>query len=325
MTRMLLVGIVSVVITAAGAPPPPQAGGSNHTVTKEQYEKWKTDLSNWGRWGKDDEIGALNLITPAKRKQAAALVKEGFSVSLAGDPDTEKAVDNPSPYEHEMQGIGSDRWGVSYHGVAHTHLDSLAHINENGVFYNGYHPDPEAVTKANHHFRNSIHNLKNGVFTRGVLIDIPRLKGVPYLEQGTPIYVEDLEAWEKQAGVKVGPGDALFVRTGVWARRKALGPYARGRNAKDAGLDPSVIPWLKKRDIAIMGSDHPHYVSPSAITAAAHDFSLLYLGIHLIDNCDLETLSDAASARKRWDFLLTMAPIPMPGGTGSPINPIATF
>ena len=322
---MLLVGIVSVVITAAGAPPPPQAGGSNHTVTKEQYEKWKTDLSNWGRWGKDDEIGALNLITPAKRKQAAALVKEGFSVSLAGDPDTEKAVDNPSPYEHEMQGIGSDRWGVSYHGVAHTHLDSLAHINENGVFYNGYHPDPEAVTKANHHFRNSIHNLKNGVFTRGVLIDIPRLKGVPYLEQGTPIYVEDLEAWEKQAGVKVGPGDALFVRTGVWARRKALGPYARGRNAKDAGLDPSVIPWLKKRDIAIMGSDHPHYVSPSAITAAAHDFSLLYLGIHLIDNCDLETLSDAASARKRWDFLLTMAPIPMPGGTGSPINPIATF
>jgi kynurenine formamidase len=328
MTRLLSIAIASAVIVAAAggeAPPPPQAGGSSHAVTKEQYEKWKTDLSNWGRWGKDDELGALNLITAAKRKQAAALVKEGSSVSLAGDPDTEKAVDNPSPYEHEMQGIGSDRWGVSYHGVAHTHLDSLAHINENGVFYNGYHPDPQAVTKANRHFKNSIHNLKNGVFTRGVLIDIPRLKGVPYLEQGTPIFVEDLEAWEKQAGVKVGPGDALFVRTGVWARRKALGPYARGRNAKDAGLDPSVIPWLKKRDIAIMGSDHPHYVSPSAITAAAHDFSLLYLGIHLIDNCDLEALGDAAAARKRWDFLLTMAPIAMPGGTGSPINPIATF
>jgi kynurenine formamidase len=328
MTKILSVGIFSFAIAmAAGgeAPSPPQAGGSNHVVTKEQYEKWKTELSNWGRWGKDDEIGALNLITPSKRKQAAALVKEGFSVSLAGDADTEKAVDNPSPYEHEMQGIGSDRWGVSYHGIAHTHLDSLAHINDNGVFFNGYHPDAAAVTKANRHFKNSIHNLKNGVFTRGVLIDIPRLKGVPYLEQGTPIYVEDLEAWEKQAGVKVGPGDALFVRTGVWARRKAVGPYARGRNAKDAGLDPSVIPWLKKRDIAIMGSDHPHYVSPSAIVAAAHDFSLLYLGIHLIDNCDLEALSNAAAARKRWDFLLTMAPIPMVGGTGSPINPIGTF
>src|SRR5881397_336277 len=103
MTRMLSLGIVSIVITMAAsgeAPPPAQAGSSNHTVTKDQYEKWKTDLSNWGRWGKDDEIGALNLITPAKRKQAAALVKEGFSVSLAGDPDTEKAVDNPTPYEH---------------------------------------------------------------------------------------------------------------------------------------------------------------------------------------------------------------------------------
>ena len=303
-----------------------QTGGSpDHRVTTAQYEQWKKDLSNWGRWGKDDEIGTINLITPAKRKQAAALVKEGVSVSLASDPDTEKAVDNPNPYEHQMQGIGSDRWGVSYHGIAHTHLDSLAHINENGVFFNGYHPDPDAVIRANHHFKNSIHNLKTGILTRGVLIDIPRLKGVPYLEQGTPIYVEDLEAWEKQAGVKVGPGDALFVRTGVWARRKAVGPYARGRNAKDAGLDPSVIPWLKQRDIALMGSDHPQYVSPSNITAAAHDFALVYLGVHLIDNCDLEALSEAAAARKRWDFMLTMAPIPVVGGTGSPINPIATF
>jgi kynurenine formamidase len=323
---LVIIIALTGLTTGAGAPAAQQrTGGSNHNVTAADYEKWKKDLSNWGRWGKDDEIGTLNLITPAKRKQAAALVKEGFSVSLAGDPDTEKAVDNPSPYEHQMQGIGSDRWGVSYHGIAHTHLDALAHINENGVFYNGYKPDPDAVIKANRHFRNSIHNVKNGVLTRGVLIDIPRLKGVPYLEQGTPIYIEDLEAWEKQAGVKVGPGDALFVRTGVWARRKALGPYARGRNAKDAGLDPSVIPWLRQRDIAIMGSDHPQYVSPSAITAATHDFSLVYLGIHLLDNCDLEALSEAAAARKRWDFMLTMAPIPMPGGTGSPINPIATF
>jgi kynurenine formamidase len=306
------------VLTQSGQP-------TDHTVTKEQYERWKKALSNWGRWGKDDEIGALNLVTPAKRKAAAALVKEGVSVSLAADPDTEKAVDNPNPYEHQMQGIGSDRWGVSYHGIAHTHLDALAHINENGVFYNGYHPDPDVVIKANHHFKNSIHNVKTGIFTRGVLIDIPRLKGVPYLEQGTPIYVDDLEAWEKKTGVKVGAGDALFVRTGVWARRKALGPYARGRNAKDAGLDPSVIPWLKKRDIALMGSDHPQYVSPSNITAAAHDFALVYLGVHLLDNCDLEALSEAAAARNRWEFLLTLAPIPIIGGTGSPINPIATF
>ena len=326
MTRQLAVQIFVVMMMMMGGSPVSQSGGpSNHTVTKEQYEQWKKELSNWSRWGKDDQIGTLNLITATKRKQAAALVKEGVSVSLAGDPDTVKSVDNPNPYEHQMQGIGSDRWGVSYHGQAHTHLDSLAHINENGVFYNGYTPDPEEVKKQNRHFKNDIHHLKNGVFTRGVLYDIPRLKGVPYLAQGTPIYVEDLEAREKQTGVKAGPGDAFIVRTGVYALRKAIGPYARGRNAKDAGLDPSVIPWLKKRDIAIMASDHPQYVSPSAIPAAAHDFSLVYLGIHLIDNCDLEAISDAAAARKRWDFLLTFAPIPVVGGTGSPINPIATF
>jgi kynurenine formamidase len=297
-----------------------------HVVTEAEYEQWTKTLSNWGRWGKDDEIGALNLITPAKRKQAAGLVKEGVSVSMAADADTAKAVDNANPYEITMNGIGTDRIAVSYHGIAHTHLDSLAHINFNGVFYNGYTPDPAVVAK-DRHPKNSIHNVKNGIFTRGVLIDIPRLKGVPYLEPGTPIYVEDLEAWEKQAGVKVGPGDALFVRTGVWARRKAQGPWLRGRapGGKSAGLDPSVIPWLKQRDIAILGSDHPQYVSPSNLSAAVHDFALVYLGVHLFDNCDLEALADRAAARKRWDFLLTAAPLPIPGGTGSPANPIATF
>src|SRR5713226_578702 len=317
--------MMAIVVATASVPSSQGRGAAGHTVTEEQYEQWKKDLSNWGRWGKDDEIGTLNLITPAKRKQAAALVREGFSVSLAGDPDEVKAVDNPQPYEHQMQGIGSDRWGVSFHGIAHTHLDSLAHINDAGVFFNGYKPDPEEIKKANGHSKNSIHNLKNGVFTRGILIDIPRLKGVSYLEPGTRIYVEDLEAWEKQAGVKVGPGDALFVRAGVWARRKALGPYLRGRapGGKDAGLDPSVIPWLRQRDIAILAADHPQYVSPSEITGAVHDFALLYLGIHLIDNCDLEALSEAAAARKRWEFLLTAAPLAIRGGTGSPINPIA--
>ena len=304
----------------------PQATNPQHTVAPAEYERWKKELSNWGRWGKDDQLGALNLITPAKRKQAAALVKEGFSVSMAGDADTVKAVDNPNPYQFKMLAIGMDEIAVNYHGIAHTHLDSLAHINDNGTFFNGYKPDPEKVLKSGHE-KNSIHNVKDGIFTRGVLIDIPRLKGVPYLEPGTPIYVEDLEAWEKKAGVKVSAGDALFVRTGVWARRKALGPWLRGRaeGGRSAGLDPSVIPWLKQRDIAIMGSDHPQYVSPSPLRGAVHDFALLYLGVHLFDNCDLEALADASAARNRWEFLLTAAPLPIVGGTGSPINPIATF
>src|SRR6202795_2058080 len=97
---LLIVGLAAGKLSSQTA--------STHAVTAAEYERWKKDLSNWGRWGKDDQIGALNLITPAKRKQAAALVKDGFTVSLAADPDTIKAVDNPNPYEVTMQGIGSD-------------------------------------------------------------------------------------------------------------------------------------------------------------------------------------------------------------------------
>lgn len=305
-----------------------QPPASSHApVSKQQIEKWKNELSNWGRWGKDDERGALNLITPAKRKQAAALVKEGFTVSLALDADTVKAIDNPNPYDHKMLGIGSDYIGVAMHGWAHTHLDSLAHVNYDGVFYNGYQPDPKVVEQQTGHAKNSISNMKNGIVTRGILIDVPRLKGVPYLEPGTPIYAEDIEAWEKKAGIKVASGDALFIRTGVWPYREKFGPWVRGRNGKDAGLDATVIPWLKRRDIAVLGSDHPQGVNPSKteMPNAVHDFSLVTLGVPLLDNCDLEALAEAAAARNRWEFMLTVAPLPVRGATGSPVNPIATF
>jgi len=303
------------------------AAPSHAPVSKEQIEKWKNELSNWGRWGKDDERGALNLITPAKRKQAAALVKEGFTVSLAGDADTVKAIDNPNPYDHKMLGIGSDYIGVAAHGWAHTHLDSLAHVNDGGVFYNGYTPDPKVVEQQTGHAKNSISNMKNGIMTRGILIDVPRLKGVPYLEPGTPIYAEDIEAWEKKAGIKVASGDALFIRTGVWPYREKFGPWVRGRNGKDAGLDATVIPWLKQRDIAVLGSDHPQGVNPSKteMPNAVHDFSLVTLGVPLLDNCDLEALAQAAATRNRWEFMLTVAPLPVRGATGSPVNPIAAF
>lgn len=319
---------LALVLVTMGLPLYAQSNDPR-TVTAEQYERWKTELSNWGRWGAADELGALNLITPEKRRAAAALVRDGVSVSMAAEADSVKAVDNPNPYQIEMLGIQSDRISIEYHGIAHTHLDSLAHINEQGVFYNGYRPDPDTVLRERH-ARNSIHNVKNGVFTRGILIDIPLLKGVPYLEPGTPIYVEDLEAWERRAGVKVSAGDAVFVRTGVWARRKAVGPWLRGRaeGGQSAGLHPSVIPWLKARDVALLGSDHPQYVAPGtpgAPRGAVHDFALVHLGVHLFDNCDLEALAQAAAARNRWEFLLTAAPLPIPGGTGSPLNPIATF
>jgi kynurenine formamidase len=324
--------LVSFGITigaGAGAPAAAvQTPGNAPAVTKADIDRWRKEHTNWGRWGAADQIGALNLITPAKRRQAAALVRDGVSVSLAADALTEKAADNPQPYEHAMLGIGSDRIGVSYHGTSHTHLDALAHVLYDGQMYNGYTPRADTVERDRGHARNSIHNVKHGIFTRGVLIDIARLKGLPHLEPGTPIYVHDLEAWEKQARVRVEPGDAVFIRTGRWARRKALGAWDTSRTGRRAGLHESVIPWLKARDIALLGGDVPTSLAPASVPeypGGAHDFALVNLGIHLFDNADLEAVADAAAARKRWTFLLTAAPLPIRGGTGSPINPIATF
>ena len=305
----------------------PTVAASQQAVTRAEFDRWKTELSNWGRWGKDDQMGALNLITPAKRRQAAALVREGFSVSLSRDADTQKAIDNPDPFEHSMLTTGTDRIGIVPHGVAHTHLDSLAHISYDGVFYNGYKPDPGAVM-TNGHTRNSIINLKHGIVTRGVLIDLPRLKGVAYLEPGAPIYARDIEAWEKIAGVKVSAGDALFIRTGRWARRAALGPFDTNRTARRSGPSATMLPWLRQRDVALLGGDVPPSLAPSDVegeTGAVHDFALVYLGVHIFDNVDLEALAEAAAARKRWEFMLTVAPLAIRGGTGSPANPIATF
>lgn len=336
MARGLIASLFVLILAVASASIGlSQSPSSNHNLTKADVDRWSTQLSNWGRWGKEDQLGTLNLITPAKRKQAAALVKEGVSVSLARTAMTEKAIDNPSPYEVEWYAnpnsgpAAFDRFSVTYHGQAHTHLDALDHhFDVGGKTYNGYAFDMTTATSKEGHPRNTILNVKNGIFTRGVLIDLPRLKGVPYLEPGTPIYIEDIEAWEKKAAVKVSAGDALFIRTGRWARRAAMGPWDVAKLA--AGLDPSVIPWLRQRDIATLGSDIPQAVkSPSLPDLGplgnVHSFALAVLGIHLFDNCDLEALGEAAAARHRWDFLLTAAPIPISGGTGSPINPIATF
>jgi kynurenine formamidase len=316
-----------------GRGPSPEAlaaAGTRPTVSKAEYEKWKTELSNWGRWGKDDQLGAINLITPAKRKQAAALVKEGIPVSLAGVVNTERSADNAQPYEHVMTSSGpagaGDSLSVSFHGYAHTHLDAFAHRFFEGKMWNGF--PYEEVTKEEGAKKNSIYNLHNGIFTRGILIDIPRLKGVAYLEPGPRIFIEDIEAWEKQAGVKVAAGDAVFIRTGRWARRVKTGPWNAG--VETAGLDPSVLPWLKRRDVSILGSETAQDATPPPATSelgplALHDFALIVLGVQLMDDTNLDAVSEAAAARKRWEFLLTAAPLPVTNGTGSPINPIAVF
>ena len=306
------------------------AAGARPLVTRAEYERWQTELSNWGRWGKDDEMGTLNLVTPAKRKQAASLVRDGVTVSLASDAETMKSDDVPCPMEWAMvtatQAAATDRIGYPcIHGAGTTHLDSFAHVFFGGKMWNGYAVDG-VVTKDRGAARNSILTMKSGIVTRGVLYDMPKLKGVPYLEPGTRIFVEDLEAWERKAGVKAMAGDALLLRWGRWARRRALGRWPV--NDAMAGLDNSVIPWLKARDIAILGWETPDYaphppgdLPPSSL----HNFVLTILGVHLLDRADFDALSDAAAARNRWEFMVTWQTWASAGGTASPWNALATF
>jgi kynurenine formamidase len=299
-------------------------------VSAAEYERWQMDLSNWGRWGPDDELGALNLITPAKRLEAAALVQEGITVSLARTAQTEESADNPCPVQWEMVNASprgaSDR--VAYrciHGLGSTHIDGFAHRFFGGKMWNGY-PIADLVTMEGGAQKNSVLTMKDGIVTRGVLYDIPRLKGVPYLEPGTRITVADLEAWEAQTGVRVGSGDAMLLRWGRWARREVVGPFDTWAEA--AGFDNSVIPWLRARDIAVLGWETPGYTprpEGDLPTLALHDFALTMLGVHLLDRADLEALSEMAAAQGRWEFMLTIAPLPIPNGTGSPVNPIAVF
>lgn len=299
-------------------------------LTKDDIERLVKEVSNWGRWGADDQLGAMNLITPAKRKAAAGLVKDGISVSLARDVEKTAAADNPDPFVHQMLSHGQqegqwsgDRFTIAYHGYAHTHLDSLCHLFHNGKMYNGFSKrevGPQGAKKL------SIRNLKGGIFTRGILMDIPRLRGVESLDPGTAIYTEDLEAWENRSGAQVRPGDVVFVRTGRWALRAKRGAWNAGQGS--AGLHASCARWLKKRDVAMLGSDAASDVLPSGIPGVSHPVHLLVLhamGMNILDNCDLESLARTCAEKNRWEFLLTASPLAVEGGTGSPLNPIATF
>ncbi len=329
--RLAILAALSVAIFIGAGMTGSTISQSGEKLMKEDVDRLMTELSNWGRWGKDDQLGALNLITPEKRRRAATLVKLGVSVSLARETNKEQAADNPSPYDHNMilTGAGNpgpwliDSIGVMFHGYQHTHLDALCHMFYRGKMYNGF--AAEEVTRQGAG-KLGIQNLKQGIFTRGILIDIPKLKGVEYLEPGTPIYPSDLDAWEKKSGIRVGSGDVIFIRTGRWARRGAKGAWNPENSA--AGLHASAARWIRQRDVAILGSDAASDVLPSGIdgvTHPIHQLMLVAMGVHIFDNCDLEALSRMCEEQKRWEFLLTASPVAVTGGTGSPLNPIAVF
>ena len=329
-----IVALLPFVTLSCSTPTPvivldADALASKHAMTKAEFEKLRKDMRNWRRWGVDDEVGTLNFITAAKRIEAARLVTEGHSVSLAANV-VKTPLQGSSPFRHTVKlqpGGASDEYCVEYHGLSITHIDALCHrFNSDGQMYNGI-PMSE-VTEEEGGKKCSIISLKQGLFTRAILMDIPELLGREYLPGDRPIYPEDLDAWERKSGVRVGKGDAMLVRTGTWARRQAEGDWEV--NSGSAGLHVSCMPWIREREAAIVGSDLALDVFPSHVEGYAeglpcHDIVLVDFGMHILDNLDLEAISDAAKERRRWAFLLIVAPLAVDGGTGSPINPLGVF
>ena len=330
-----LLAATSIVSLRASSPAAPTQAASNRDATRADFDRLMSELSNWGRWGKEDERGAVNLITPQKIKAALRGVRDGVKVSMARTAETAPAIDNPRPLSRVMNprnvnpdnprpdiSGASDTVTISYHGLVHTHMDAFCHRAYKGLMYNGM-PMTSVTERACE--KGSIVPWKDGIVTRGVLMDIPRLKGVEYLEPGTRIYSEDLDAWAKKAGIKVEPGDAVLVRTGRWALRDSKGPYDV---SKLAGLYITSAKWLKDRDVAILGGDGAQDVRPSAIegiTEPIHALSLIAMGMPIFDSLDLEAVAREAARRNRWEFLVIAAPAAIPGATGSQFNPIAVF
>ena len=307
---------------------------NSSSATPADYLKWRTEMKNWGRWGVDDERGASNLITPAKSLSAVKLVKLGIVISLAHPvpQQTDAEVPPAAVFHRTTNGISdtntTDTYSVSYHGLAVSHMDAFCHFFFEGKMFNGYsvadNISPQTGCK-----KGSIMAWKDGVVTRAVLYDMPQLKGVDYIEPGTPIVRADLEAWEKKSGVKAGPGDVILLYVGRWKRRAEKGPVS----GMVAGYHPDVVPFIKERDLAFIGHDfnidwnpRPGWGAEQGIPVnPVHQAVLNWMGVSIIENLDLEKAVEKARRLKRYEFMISFAPLPVEGGTGSPINPLAIF
>jgi len=312
-----LAGVWLVGQAAQSSQPSRSGAADTGSVTKAQFDEWMTKLSNWGRWGKDDERGALNLITPEVRRRAAALVKTGTTVSLSRQipAETHGTTGQPRPINQNGSGaniflIAGDylfeRQEIEYHGGRLSHFDALCHVSYNGKLYNGLN-FKEVVTEARGCSKLSVNSAREGIVTRGVLLDLP----------GIRVRRQDVEAWEKNTGIKIGPGDALLLRSHRPGAQPAFGA---------AGYDPSLIPFLKERDVALLGNDAAQEGGTiDGVAIPIHTFTIVALGLNLLDNLALDEVAATADELKRREFMLVVAPLRMENGAGSPVNVIATF
>jgi kynurenine formamidase len=305
---------------------------------------YMSSLRNWGRWGQDDELGTLNLVTPPRVRAAAALVEHGLAVSCARDidpgisdvygapqrlvllggagPDPEPLVDGLEPITHRSYG---EFIGMAYHGMTITHLDAPAHESWDGRIYNGR---PESVIDHRGAAASAVTAAAAGLATRGVLLDIPAAQGVGRLAHGYAVTPEDVEACERHQGIRVGAGDAVLLRTG--ARPGLPPPPGAAAGFRMAGWGYRCLPWLHEREVALIGSDGindavPSGGDPYGVPLPMHLVGLVAMGLWLLDSCDLEALAAACGRLGRWEFMLSVQPLRLAGSTGSPVNPIALF
>jgi kynurenine formamidase len=297
-------------------------------VNDDALERALPALTNWGRWGPDDQLGTLNFITAQTRLAAAALIRTGRVVPLGREfstttPElrnftyTMRSYTDPLPEE-----AGSyDVVGMTCHGFAVTHVDALCHVftpaGKYGM-YNGFSVDN--VTEEGADKLGIEHIAAGGIVGRGVLLDVAEVKGGP-LPLGTAIMPEDLDAAEALHGVRVGEGDIIFVRNGA-------GPANTYRHA--SGLHASCLPWLRDRRVAVLSSDsdsdiHPAVPGFEMWAEPIHMVGIAYMGLTLLDQAELDALAAACAEERRWEFFVTAAPWRFRGATGSVVTPLAMF
>jgi kynurenine formamidase len=311
---------------------------SNRIPTEEEVLGYFHSLSNWGRWGDDDQRGTLNHISETTRRRAVGAVHHGRSVSLAWELDTQPggfdrdthAFGNASTlgapeHEHARWGSAGEHLCLTFHGVTQTHLDSLAHIFWDGQMFNGR--NWERVNADEGATWGAVTAAGSGMLTRGILLDVAALRDEQWLEG--PVFPQDLEAAEERQGVQVEPGDAVLLRTGFGAKRVVQSMTNDERMVMNRpGWHASCLPWLHERDVAYIGADTPNDVMPSGYPGVffpIHAIGITAMGLWLIDNCDLEACASTAAELEQWSFLLAVCPLRLAGVTGSPVNPIAMF
>lgn len=305
----------------------PRSTSRAKDLTDAELEAMFERCSNAGRWGPDDELGTLNYITAEKRVAAARLVRTGEVVSAARDLSTTQSKVDPRPVQHMVMYNGngpaiSDYFSIAPHGMTITHMDALCHFSLDDRLYNNR--TRAATVSANGAAWGSVYAMRDGIFTRGVLLDVAAARGVPWYESDEYVTVADFEAAEQRENLTVGSGDALFVRTGMERMEQEQGlqdVYPR------AGLHAECVEWMHDREVALYGGDCIEKLPyPSErFTSALHMIALASMGMPILDWPALTALAEACNRLGRWEYLLSTAPLRLPGGTSSPLNPLCTF